>query len=299
MSTNALVNLAAGAVHRCPSSCSPRRRGSSPTSTRSRGSSAGSSSLEIADHDARRGRASVGATSRCSSRRWLSCGVHSTLFGPVKYAILPQHLQADELIGGNGLVEMGTFVAILLGTIARRLARGHRARRGSLDVGVATVAIAVAGYLAEPRAFPSPPAADPELAINWNPFTRDVAQPALRAGQPRRLAVDARHLVVLVLRRDLPHPVRQLRARTSSAATSTSSRCCSRSSRSASASARCCASACRATRSRSDWFRSARSASPCSPRPVSSRAGLRATGRRARRVLRAPGALARRSPTWC
>ena len=45
-------------------------------------------------------------------------GVHSTLFGPVKYAILPQHLKSDELIGGNGLVEMGTFVAILLGTIA-------------------------------------------------------------------------------------------------------------------------------------------------------------------------------------
>ena len=44
-------------------------------------------------------------------------GVHSTLFGPVKYAILPQHLKSDELIGGNGLVEMGTFVAILLGEI--------------------------------------------------------------------------------------------------------------------------------------------------------------------------------------
>jgi len=44
-------------------------------------------------------------------------GVHSTLFGPVKYAILPQTLKQDELIGGNGLVEMGTFVAILLGTI--------------------------------------------------------------------------------------------------------------------------------------------------------------------------------------
>jgi len=44
-------------------------------------------------------------------------GVHSTLFGPVKYAILPQHLRSDELVGGNGLVEMGTFVAILLGEI--------------------------------------------------------------------------------------------------------------------------------------------------------------------------------------
>jgi hypothetical protein len=45
-------------------------------------------------------------------------GVHSTLFGPVKYAILPQQLKTEELVGGNGLVEMGTFVAILIGTIA-------------------------------------------------------------------------------------------------------------------------------------------------------------------------------------
>ena len=52
--------------------------------------------------------------------RSLCMGVHSTLFGPVKYAILPQHLRSDELVGGNGLVEMGTFVAILLGKIARR-----------------------------------------------------------------------------------------------------------------------------------------------------------------------------------
>src|SRR6185436_9095040 len=44
-------------------------------------------------------------------------GLHSTLFGPVKYAILPQTLESEELIGGNGLVEMGTFVAILIGTI--------------------------------------------------------------------------------------------------------------------------------------------------------------------------------------
>src|SRR6202012_4619242 len=45
-------------------------------------------------------------------------GVHSTLFGPVKYAYLPQHLRGDELVGGNGIVESGTFIAILVGTIA-------------------------------------------------------------------------------------------------------------------------------------------------------------------------------------
>src|SRR6185369_1305459 len=66
----------------------------------------------------------------------LLIGVHSTLFGPVKYAILPQHLRPEELVGGNGLVEMGTFVASLIGTIAgghsRRRAgsrRTHRDRR--------------------------------------------------------------------------------------------------------------------------------------------------------------------------
>src|SRR3954466_8831864 len=69
-------------------------------------------------------------------------GVHSTLFGPVKYAILPQHLRNDELVGGNGLVEMGTFVAILLGTLAGGLAVSVKPN-GTLFAGVLTVAIAV------------------------------------------------------------------------------------------------------------------------------------------------------------
>ncbi len=44
-------------------------------------------------------------------------GIHSTFFGPIKYAILPQHLKEDEVLGGTGLVEAGTYIAILLGTI--------------------------------------------------------------------------------------------------------------------------------------------------------------------------------------
>jgi len=96
-------------------------------------------------------------------------GVHSTLFGPVKYAILPQHLRSDELIGGNGLVEMGTFVAILLGTIAGGLVVAIDGA-GPVLAGAAAVAIAVAGY-AVSRAIPHTPAVDPGLAINWNPFT--------------------------------------------------------------------------------------------------------------------------------
>ena len=51
-------------------------------------------------------------------------GLHSTLFGPVKYAILPQHLHNDELVGGNALIEAGTFVAILIGTLAGGLLAG-------------------------------------------------------------------------------------------------------------------------------------------------------------------------------
>ena len=96
-------------------------------------------------------------------------GVHSTLFGPVKYAILPQHLKPEELVGGNGLVEMGTFVAILLGTIAGGLvvAAGPH---GPLWAGWLAVAIAVAGWLAS-RAIPRTPAVDPGLAFNWNPVS--------------------------------------------------------------------------------------------------------------------------------
>jgi 1-acyl-sn-glycerol-3-phosphate acyltransferase len=96
-------------------------------------------------------------------------GLHSTLFGPVKYAILPQHLREDELVGGNGLVESATFVAILLGTIAGGLLVAIEAR-GPIISGVACVLIGVAGYLAS-RGIPLTPAAAPELRINWNPIT--------------------------------------------------------------------------------------------------------------------------------
>jgi 1-acyl-sn-glycerol-3-phosphate acyltransferase len=96
-------------------------------------------------------------------------GVHSTLFGPVKYAILPQHLESDELVGGNGLVEMGTFVAILLGTIAGGLvvAAGPH---GPVAAGLLAIAIAIAGWVAS-LAIPRTPAVDPDLRFSWNPFT--------------------------------------------------------------------------------------------------------------------------------
>jgi len=96
-------------------------------------------------------------------------GLHSTLFGPVKYAILPQHLRLDELVGGNGLVEMGTFVAILIGTIVGGLLVAVEPN-GPVLAGVAAVIVAAAGWLAS-RAIPHTPAAAPDLKINWNPFT--------------------------------------------------------------------------------------------------------------------------------
>jgi 1-acyl-sn-glycerol-3-phosphate acyltransferase len=96
-------------------------------------------------------------------------GVHSTMFGPVKYAILPQHLKPHELIGGNGMVEMGTFVAILLGTIAGGLIVAIQPN-GPIYAGFTAVAVAVLGYFVS-RGVPHTPAVDPALKINWNPFT--------------------------------------------------------------------------------------------------------------------------------
>src|SRR5215467_8039316 len=96
-------------------------------------------------------------------------GVHSTIFGPVKYAILPQSLRPNELIGGNGLVEMGTFVAILLGEIVGGLVIAIKPN-GPVLAGATSIVIAVAGYLVS-RGIPKTPAVAPTLKINWNPFT--------------------------------------------------------------------------------------------------------------------------------
>ena len=135
-------------------------------------------------------------------------GVHSTLFGPVKYAILPQNLRPDELIGGNGLVEMGTFVAILLGEIVGGVVIAIKPN-GPIIAGVTAIAIAVAGYVVS-RAIPPSARRGARAEDQLEPGHRDRAQSALRLRQPRRLAVYAGHLVVLVLRRDLPHAVREL-----------------------------------------------------------------------------------------
>ncbi len=99
-------------------------------------------------------------------------GVHSTLFGPVKYAILPQTLEPDELVGGNGMVEMGTFVAILIGTIAGGVVAAIKPG-GPLYAGALAISIAVAGWFVS-RAIPRAAAPAPDLRINWNPISETL-----------------------------------------------------------------------------------------------------------------------------
>jgi len=96
-------------------------------------------------------------------------GLHSTVFGPVKYAYLPQHLSRAELVGGNGMVEMGTFVAILIGTILGGAAAAFGSH-GALVLGAGCIALALLGRWAS-SGVPASPAVEPELVINWNPFS--------------------------------------------------------------------------------------------------------------------------------
>ena len=96
-------------------------------------------------------------------------GLQSTVFGPIKYGILPQILGKEELVGGNALIEMGTFVAILAGTIAGPQLAGIEVG-WPYWVGIAGLLVAVAGYLFS-RRIPKAKAACPDLKINWNIFS--------------------------------------------------------------------------------------------------------------------------------
>ncbi|MEJ6003118.1 MFS transporter [Paucibacter soli] len=96
-------------------------------------------------------------------------GLHSTLFGPVKFAYLPQQLNERELTGGNGMVEMGTFVAILLGNVAGGLLIATP-QVGANHVAMAALGVALLGRLTA-QAIPLTPATDPGLQINWNPIS--------------------------------------------------------------------------------------------------------------------------------
>ncbi len=95
-------------------------------------------------------------------------GVHSTFFGPIKYAILPQHLQEDQVLAGTGLVEAGTYVAILSGMILSAVF-------SVTESTIAVIAIAVIGY-AVCRQVPPAPAQSEETKVDWNPIraSRDL-----------------------------------------------------------------------------------------------------------------------------
>jgi 1-acyl-sn-glycerol-3-phosphate acyltransferase len=99
-------------------------------------------------------------------------GVHSTLFGPVKYAYLPQHLKPEELVGGNGVIEMGTFVGILLGEVMGAILAGHGAIGVHL-VAFGTLAVAVLGLVTSWR-IPVSPAPAPTLKISANFMAESV-----------------------------------------------------------------------------------------------------------------------------
>jgi 1-acyl-sn-glycerol-3-phosphate acyltransferase len=96
-------------------------------------------------------------------------GLHSTLFGPVKFAYLPQHLSERELTGGNGMVEMGTFVAILIGNVVGGLLIATPVV-GAHHVAIVCIALALLGWTTA-RFVPASPATDPGLRINWNPVS--------------------------------------------------------------------------------------------------------------------------------
>jgi len=98
-------------------------------------------------------------------------GLQSAIFGPVKFALLPQQLNDEELVGGNALVEMGTFLAILIGTITAGLF--FDLDQGLYWIAGAVVFFAVLGFVSS-QFIPQAAANDPELKINWNPFTELV-----------------------------------------------------------------------------------------------------------------------------
>lgn len=96
-------------------------------------------------------------------------GLQSTLFGPLKYGILPQVLSDEELTGGNGLVESATMVSILLGTLVGTALVGIP-DDGLIFISMVGVGVALIGWFAA-LAMPATPAVEPSLKINWNPLT--------------------------------------------------------------------------------------------------------------------------------
>lgn len=105
---------------------------------------------------------------------WLALfalGVQATFFGPLKYSILPQHLKEKELIGGNALIESGTFVAILIGTLMGGILIALHS--GWQWVSALALVCAITGYLVA-RKIPVAPAVAPDLKVGFNIWKQSV-----------------------------------------------------------------------------------------------------------------------------
>jgi 1-acyl-sn-glycerol-3-phosphate acyltransferase len=98
-------------------------------------------------------------------------GTQSAFFGPVKYSIMPEHLKETEIVGGNALVEMGTFIAILLGTLGGGLL--VQMENGPAITGMVLIAMAVAGWMTS-RKIPVTRISAPGLSVRWNVFTQTL-----------------------------------------------------------------------------------------------------------------------------
>ncbi|MEE9322309.1 MAG: MFS transporter [Granulosicoccus sp.] len=109
-------------------------------------------------------------------------GLQSTFFGPIKYAILPQHLEESELVGGNGLVELGTFMAILLGTIAGTQLIARPEADNYWPIAAVLMVVAVVGWIFS-RSIPAATPSDPHLELRFNPVTETVKLVRETAGE--------------------------------------------------------------------------------------------------------------------
>ncbi|MGP4715432.1 MFS transporter [Psychrobacter sp. T6-6] len=99
-------------------------------------------------------------------------GTHSTFFGPIKYAYLPQAMKEDELVGANGLFQMGTSLAILVGMIVAGILT--QLSQSLYWISATVLVVAVLGYLAA-RYIPNMPAMQPDLKVNWNIITTSLS----------------------------------------------------------------------------------------------------------------------------
>ena len=126
-------------------------------------------------------------------------GLQSTLFGPVKYSILPSVLKPEELTGGNGLVEMGTSISILVGMIFGGLIFKIAGEHGPEVAATAIIVLAISGNLVS-RAIPRAEAGAPDLKINWNPIPESLAVLRLAKKQVAVRNCDPGRVLVLVHR---------------------------------------------------------------------------------------------------